>query len=88
MTVQEMTEFGDKLAQMQLLAERLSSVIWDMRAFSVRLVEVVHNQNRLQEEIMNLKLWKDSHERARAGRDREGPEQVARCFDANGSEVD
>lgn len=88
MTRLEVAEFSDKLMRMQKLAEQISSVIWDLRTFADELVEVVHKQARLQEEIMNLKLWRDSHERARVGGDREGPEQVARCFDANGSEVD
>jgi hypothetical protein len=86
MTREEMQEFGEKVVQMQQLAEKISSLLWDMRTFSVRLVEVVHNQSRLQDEIERVR--RAANERAGTVGDRKGPEPVACGFDANGSEVD
>lgn len=88
MTRQELIEFGDKLQEMHQLAQRLSSSVWELRIFAMNLTEFFHQHDRIKAELENLKVWRSTHERARAGGDREGPEQVARCFDANGSEVD
>ena len=88
MTKQDVIDFSDKTQEIHKLSQTLSSMIWDMRLFSIGLTEFLHQHDRMKAELENLKLWRDAHERAGVGGDRKGTEPVAHSFDANGSEVD